>query len=171
MILVSGPTCLQAPCGVEVHAVTSARQMRDAVLELAGAATIVIKAAAVADYRPSAPSPRKIKKGKAGGIPLNLEKNPDILAELGKVKGERFLVGFAAETEDLLENARRKLVEKNLDMMVANDVSQPGAGFDVDTNIVRLLLRDGTVEELPQMSKEEVAHRLLDRVAALLSRG
>ncbi len=170
VILVSGPTCLAAPCGVEIHQVASARQMREAVLAQAEAATIIIKAAAVADYRPAQAAAQKIKKSDAG-MSLVLEKNPDILAELGGIKGNRVLVGFAAETADLIANARKKLTEKNLDLIVANDVSQPGAGFDVDTNIVRLLFPDGTVEEFPQMSKDEVAHRLLDRVAALRKGG
>jgi phosphopantothenoylcysteine decarboxylase/phosphopantothenate--cysteine ligase len=120
----------------------------------------------VADYRPAEPARQKIKKGEAQALSLRLEKNPDILAELGRMKGERFLVGFAAETADLLANARKKLEEKDLDLIVANDITQAGAGFDVDTNIVRLLFRDGTLEELPQLSKDEVAHRLLDRIAA-----
>jgi phosphopantothenoylcysteine decarboxylase/phosphopantothenate--cysteine ligase len=166
VILVSGPTCLTAPCGVEAVAVVSACQMRDAVLARAQEATVIIKAAAVADYRPAEPARQKIKKGEAQALSLRLEKNPDILAELGRMKGECFLVGFAAETADLLANARTKLEEKNLDLIVANDVTQAGAGFDVDTNIVRLLFRDGTLEELPQLSKDEVAHRLLDRIAA-----
>lgn len=166
VILVSGPTCLAAPCGVEMVEVVSAREMRDAVMAQAPAATVIIKAAAVADYRPAAPTTQKIKKGQAETMTLQLEKNPDILAELGRMKGERFLVGFAAETGDLLANARAKLQEKNLDLIVANDVTQAGAGFDVDTNIVRLLFSDGSLEELPQMSKDEVAQRLLDRIAA-----
>ncbi len=167
VILVSGPTCLPVPCGVESHSVSSAVQMRDAVIDQATEASIIFKAAAVADYRPVNPSAQKIKKGAAGEMALALEKNPDILAELGRTKGSRVLVGFAAETADLLENAGKKLTEKNLDLIVANDVSQPGAGFDVDTNIVRLLYRDGKVEEFPKMTKDEVAHRLLDRVVAL----
>jgi len=165
VILVTGPTCLSPPCGVETVAVSSALQMRDAVLARAAEATVIIKAAAVADYRPAETATGKIKKEDAAALTLRLEKNPDILAELGRNKGDRFLVGFAAETADLLQNARKKLQEKNLDLIVANDVTQEGAGFDVDTNIVRLLYRDGTLEELPQMTKDEVAHRLLDRVA------
>jgi phosphopantothenoylcysteine decarboxylase/phosphopantothenate--cysteine ligase len=138
--------------------------MREAVLARLAEATIIIKAAAVADYRPAEPAAQKIKKEEAEALTLRLERNPDILAELGQVKGERFLVGFAAETADLLENARKKLAGKNLDLIVANDITQAGAGFDVDTNIVRFLAPDGTVEELPQLSKLEVAHRLLDRI-------
>lgn len=167
VILIAGPTCLSPPCGVEFHPVTSAVQMRDAALAEMGEASIIIKAAAVADYRPATSSKEKIKKEKAREMTVHLRKNPDILAELGRVKGERTLVGFAAETEDLLENARKKLVEKNLDLIVANDVTQQGAGFDIDTNIVRLLYRDGAVEDLPQLSKDDVAHALLDRIGGL----
>jgi len=168
VILVSGPTALAAPVGVELVPVTSALGMREAVLERLEEATVVIKAAAVADYRPTMRAEQKIKKGLEGSLILPLEKNPDILAELGKLKGNRLLVGFAAETADLLENARKKLTEKNLDLIVANDVSRVDAGFDVDTNAVRLLFRDGSGEELPLLGKDEVADQLLDRVARLL---
>lgn len=171
VVLVAGPTCLPAPTGVDLVAVTSAGQMRDAVLARLAESTIVIKAAAVADYRPVQRAAQKIKKGETAELVLRLEKNPDILAELGQNKEGRLLVGFAAETADLEANARQKLAQKNLDLVVANDVSQEGAGFDIDTNIVRLLFRDGHVEELPQMSKEEVAHRLLDRVRDLRRQG
>ncbi len=167
VILVSGPTCLEAPVGVEVHRVGSARQMRDVVFQQLPGATTVIKAAAVADYRPTQRSSQKIKKGAEGGMSVELEKNPDILAELGACKQGRRLVGFAAETADLLENARKKLESKNLDLIVANDVSQSDAGFDVDTNRVRLLYRSGRVEELPLMRKDEVAHQILDRIVAI----
>jgi phosphopantothenoylcysteine decarboxylase/phosphopantothenate--cysteine ligase len=168
VILVSGPTALAAPVGIELVPVTSARQMREAVLQRLEEATVVIKAAAVADYRPAMRAEQKIKKGLEGSLILPLEKNPDILAELGSRKGNRLLVGFAAETADLLENARKKLTEKNLDLIVANDVSRSDAGFDVDTNAVRLLYRDGSGEELPLLGKDEVADQLLDRIARLL---
>ncbi len=167
VILVSGPTCLAVPCGIDFRSVNSARQMREAVLEAAPQADVIIKAAAVADYRPAERAGEKIKKGEAEALTLVLEKNPDILGELGAGKGKALLVGFAAETRDLLENARKKLQEKNLDLIVANDVTQEGAGFDVDTNIVRLLYRDGRVEEFPRLEKKELAHRLLDRIAEL----
>jgi len=167
VLLVSGPTGLAAPCGVEFHPVVSAEQMHKAVMERVEGAGIVIKAAAVADYRPAEGAREKIKKGQTDELVLRLRRNPDILADLGRVKGERTLVGFAAETTDLIENARKKLAEKNLDLIVANDVTQEGAGFDVDTNIVRLLFRDGTVEELPRLSKDEVARRLLDRIVEM----
>jgi phosphopantothenoylcysteine decarboxylase/phosphopantothenate--cysteine ligase len=166
VILVSGPTALTPPCGVEFLGVTSAAQMREAVLGRAGEATVIVKAAAVADYRPSVRAPQKIKKEGSGEMTLVLEKTPDILAELGEIKGERYLVGFAAETADLLANAGKKLKTKKLDLIVANDVTEDGAGFDVDTNIVRFLFADGTVQELPRMSKDAVAGRLLDVIAA-----
>jgi len=125
-------------------------------------------AAAVSDYRPRRTSPEKIKKSKAE-LTLSLEINPDILWEAGKKKGRRLLIGFAAETENLLANARKKLAEKNLDLIVANDVSLPGAGFAADTNRVKLIDRSGKIEELPLMSKENLADRVLDRVLLLRS--
>lgn len=170
VILVSGPVALPPPVGVELVAVESARQMREAVLAHLPEVTVVVKAAAVADYRSTSPAGAKLKKEKLDRLCLELEKNPDILREVGAQKGKRLLVGFAAETDDLLANAERKLKEKNLDLIVANDVTEDGAGFNVDTNIVRFLCRDGTVEELPRLSKDEVAHRLLDRVVDLLKR-
>lgn len=165
--LVSGPTCLAPPCGVETVRVTSAVEMRDEVLRRAEAATIVIKAAAVSDYRPEKTVDKKIKKEETADMVLRMEKNPDILAELGRIKQDQLLVGFAAETFDLIENAREKLQRKNLDLIVANDVTEEGAGFDVDTNIVRFVFPDGRVEELPCMSKADVAERLLDTVCRL----
>ncbi|WP_305041194.1 bifunctional phosphopantothenoylcysteine decarboxylase/phosphopantothenate--cysteine ligase CoaBC [Geoalkalibacter sp.] len=167
VILVSGPSALAVPWGVERLAVVSAEEMREAVLSRWEEATVVIKAAAVADYRPAVRAAGKVKKEGRESLSLALEKNPDILAELGRRKGHRFLVGFAAETSDLLENARKKLRAKNLDLMVANDVTQERAGFDVDTNIVRLLGPDEAEEALPEMSKDEVAGHILDRIRAL----
>ena len=164
--LVTGPTALAPPHGVSVIRVQSAKEMRDAVLGCLERIDIVIKAAAVADYRPKARFGDKVKKTQAS-LAIELEKNPDILAELGEVKGGRLLVGFAAETQDLLENATAKLTAKNLDLVVANDVSQEGAGFNVDTNIVKLLFRDGRIEELPKMGKEELAVEILKRVELL----
>lgn len=166
--LISGPTALPAPHGVELHSVVSACQMQQKVMELAPAATIVVKAAAVADYRPVFRSAQKIKKSGEDRVCLEMERNPDILRELGALSGRRLLVGFAAETEALQENAQHKLREKNLDLIVANDVTREGAGFDVDTNIVRLFYREGLVEDLPKMTKEELAGILLDRIASLL---
>ena len=168
VILVSGPTALDPPQGVDVVHVETAQQMYDAVLAKLPAATVVIKAAAVADYRPKQVVGRKIKKYST--IPqVTLESTPDILAEVGKRKDQRILVGFAAETEDLVANARRKLQRKNLDLMVANDVGQPGAGFDGDTNIVKILDAHGGVEDLPLQAKRSVADRILDRVVELLT--
>ncbi len=161
--LVTGPTCLDAPWGVEIVPITSALEMRDAVLERYASSSVVIKAAAVADYRPARRAVDKVKKSDQPET-VELVRNPDILAELGANKGGQYLVGFAAETESLLENAAKKLNGKNLDLIVANDVGQTGAGFNVDTNIVRLLFRDGRVEELPLMEKDDVANVILDRV-------
>lgn len=164
--LVSGPTCLDDPHGVRTVRVVSAAQMREAVLACFEASTIVIKAAAVADYRPESRDETKIKKT-GETMTVKLVKNPDILAELGSLKDNRTLVGFAAETADLQKNAGKKLLLKNLDMVVANDVSREGAGFDVDTNIVKLLFRDGSVEDLSIMQKSELADIILDRVLVL----
>ncbi len=169
VVLVTGPTCLEVPWGVETVAVESAEEMREAVLARVDASTLIIKAAAVADFRPRLRSAEKIKKNGAP-VALDLVKNPDILGELGRIKGERVLVGFAAETESLMENAARKLAEKNLDLVVANDIGQEGAGFNVDTNIVKLLYRGGKLEELPLMGKDELAGVLLDRVRELMRR-
>ncbi len=164
--LVTGPTCLAEPFGVETVQVVSALEMRQAVMDKLSGSTIIIKAAAVADYRPASRADLKIKKS-AESLTLELEKNPDILGELGAIKGEKILVGFAAETEDLIGNAGKKLTGKNLDMVVANDISLEGAGFNVDTNIVKLLFRDGKVEDLPLMGKVELADIILDRAAGL----
>lgn len=167
--LVTGPTCLTPPCGVETVPVTSAVEMRDEVLKRAESAGVVIKAAAVSDYRPEKIAEKKIKKETAGEMVLRMAKNPDILGDLGKVKRSGLLVGFAAESSDLIDNAREKLQRKNLDLIVANDVTQEGAGFDVDTNVVRFIFPDGSMEELPQLSKADVAERLLDTVCRLIS--
>jgi phosphopantothenoylcysteine decarboxylase/phosphopantothenate--cysteine ligase len=144
--------------------------MYEAVMAQRSSATVVIKAAAVADYRPSRRATEKVKKQGQDSWQLEMEKNPDILGDLGRCNTGALLVGFAAETSDLRAHAQKKLEEKNLDLIVANDVTQKGAGFDVPTNIVRLLFRDGRDESLPLMRKEEVAHLLLDRVADLLRR-
>ena len=161
--LVSGPVALPTPAGVKRVSVESALEMREAVLAAFSNVDVVIKAAAVADYRPEVVSEQKIKKNSAN-LTVELTKNPDILAELGKIKTGQFLVGFAAETQELVANATEKLRRKNLDMLVANDVTLPGAGFESETNIVKLLSKDGRVEELPQMSKQSLAGLLLDRV-------
>ena len=169
VILVSGPTALTVPPGVDCIHVETADEMYRAVLAKLEPAGVVIKAAAVADYRPTRRADRKIKKDQA--VPeIALEPTPDILAELGKRKGTRILVGFAAETDDLLDNARTKLQRKNLDLVVANNVREAGAGFDVDTNVVTMLDGAGRAETLPLLSKREVADRILDRVKVLLHR-
>jgi len=164
--LVTGPTHQGVPFGVNCVSVVSAEEMHVAVFEQFEGVDVVIKAAAVADYRPAAPSLQKMKKNN-DDMTLRLEQNRDILAELGQQKGSRILVGFAAETEELLVNAKVKMERKNLDLIVANDVTQEGAGFDIDTNIVRILHIDGHIEKLNLMSKEEVANQLLDRVVKL----
>jgi phosphopantothenoylcysteine decarboxylase/phosphopantothenate--cysteine ligase len=166
--LVSGPSALSAPVGAELVRVQTAVEMRDAVLAHAATTDALLMAAAVADFRPSNASVTKIKR--AEGVPtVELAANPDILKEVGQqAKKPRVLVGFAAESNDLLSNAQGKLASKGLDMIVANDVSVQDAGFEVDTNRVILLSKDGTQEELPLMSKYEVAHKVLEKVAILL---
>jgi phosphopantothenoylcysteine decarboxylase/phosphopantothenate--cysteine ligase len=166
VILVSGPTSLPAPHGVELVAVRSAGEMQKAVDARGGPATVVIAAAAVSDYRPASPRGSKLKKTD-GAVTLDLVRTPDILEELGKAKGGRLLVGFAAETEDLEANARKKLEVKNLDLVVANDVTGAGSGFGGDTNAAVLLRRDGGRVEVPLASKREVAERILDEVGAM----
>ena len=164
--LIAGPTNLTVPVGVRCVPVFSADEMRTAVFTHLDNVDVVIKAAAVADYRPVDRSVQKMKKT-ADKLTLKLEKNPDILTELGQQKGGLVLVGFAAETERLLVHAAEKLQKKNLDLIVANDINRDGAGFDGDTNIVKFLSADGQVEELALMSKKEVARQLLDRVVPL----
>lgn len=167
VVLISGPSALAVPAGVEYVCVSSALDMHDAVIKYLPFADVVIKSAAVADYRPATRAREKIKK-KGGALTLTLQKNPDILAEIGKIKGGRVLVGFAMESEDILGNAVLKLKNKNLDLIVANDLKQSGAGFQADTNIVKILDREGGIEELPLMDKIDVAGRILDRVQQLL---
>ncbi len=166
VILISGPTALETPEGVERADVRTAEEMLRAVESRFAAATIAVFAAAVADYRPAEAATAKIKRTKEP-LTIRLEPNPDILATVAKNKGERLVVGFAAETDHLAENARKKLAQKNADMMVANDVSAEGAGFDVDTNIATIFSRDGRDLPLPRLSKAEVAQRILDEVLRL----
>jgi phosphopantothenoylcysteine decarboxylase/phosphopantothenate--cysteine ligase len=168
VILVSGPTSLDAPAGVERIDVQSADEMHRAVLEKVADCSIAIFAAAVADYRPTESNGHKIKRNKESTT-ISLEPTPDILASVARNKGDRFIVGFAAETEHVAENARQKLAAKNADLIVANDVTAEGAGFDHDTNIVTLFARDGRDLALPRMSKSEVAQRILDEVVRLRS--
>jgi phosphopantothenoylcysteine decarboxylase / phosphopantothenate---cysteine ligase len=163
VVLVSGPTDLKIPDGVDWVPVRATEEMHRAVRERAASANIVIMAAAVSDYRPAAQHEKKLKRGE-GSFTLELEPTPDILAELGREKRGQILVGFAAETNAVAENARGKLARKGADMIVANDVTQEGAGFDTDTNIVTLYVRDGREIPLPKMSKFEVANQILDRV-------
>lgn len=167
VVLVSGPTALSDPAGVEVVRVRTAREMLDAVMGRLGGADAVIGAAAPADWRPASVAPRKLAKGD-GPMTLELETCEDIIATAGKRKDGRVVVGFAAETHDLIEHAAAKLAAKNLDFIVANDVTRPGSGFGSDFNEVKLLFPDGRTESLPLMSKGELAHKILDRVAALL---
>ena len=163
VVLVSGPSELQIPEGVDWIPVRATEQMHRTVLERAREAHVAIMAAAVSDYRPASAQDTKIKRGE-GRFMLELEPTPDILADLAREKGNRVLVGFAAETDRVAENARGKLSRKGADMIVANDVTQEGAGFDTDTNIVTLYLRDGREIPQPKMSKLDVANRILDQV-------
>jgi len=167
VILISGPTNLTPPLGVRLHHVRTAREMRQAVLSAYDVADAVIKAAAVSDYRPKQFIPYKVKKTEDVQT-IEFVRNPDILAELGRHKGKRVLVGFAAETEDLSNNAQKKVQAKHLDMIVANDVSDPQIGFRSDENKVLILHDDGRIEDLPLMSKRELSHAILNRVAERL---
>ena len=170
VILVSGPTGLQAPAGCERVDILSAKEMYDAVMDRYAISDIIIKAAAPADFAPKSYAAQKIKKVPGQDeLVLELEKTPDIAAALGAVKGERVLVGFAAETQKVLQHAKEKLRDKNMDIIAVNDVSQPDAGFDVDTNRIVLLNRDGEEKALPLLSKREVADRILDEAIRYLA--
>jgi phosphopantothenoylcysteine decarboxylase / phosphopantothenate---cysteine ligase len=184
IILISGPVALQAPYGVELRSVETAMQMRDAVHEAVADADVLVMSAAVADFRPASPAAQKIKKGSGeghafdeqGGLPLHLVRNPDILGELAEKFHEQgagtkrlIRVGFAAETEDLVTNAQSKLIAKQLDLLVANDVSRADSGFGTDTNKVLIFHADGTVEDLPVMPKTGVAAAIWDRIISLLA--
>jgi phosphopantothenoylcysteine decarboxylase/phosphopantothenate--cysteine ligase len=164
VILISGPTALTPPSSAEVVQVQTAQQMRGAVLAHLDRATVVIKAAAVADFTVRVAAGEKIKR--KGPMALELEPTVDILAEVGAKKGNRIVIGFAAETNDVLANARKKLESKRLDAIVLNDVSQPGIGFDSERNAVTILTHSGA-ETVPETSKWEVAHRVLDTVVKL----
>lgn len=166
VVLVSGPVCLEPPYAVKTIKVISAAEMAEVSLREFANATVVVKAAAVADYRPESRAETKMKK-KGASLSLVLKQNPDILAEMGRVKEGRVLVGFAAETAALVENSRKKLREKHLDLLVANDVTQEGAGFSVDTNIVKILSGDGSIEDCPLMDKDLLADIILDRILAV----
>jgi phosphopantothenoylcysteine decarboxylase/phosphopantothenate--cysteine ligase len=169
-ILIAGPTAQPTPPGVRRVDVESALDMRAAVLREQAGAAVVVMAAAVADFRPANSSARKIKKeelAEGAGITLELVPNPDILAEISRGRGARIVVGFAAESHDVLKAARRKLARKGCDLLVANDISRSDAGFESDENAVTLLTPDGEVEELPLLSKREVAARIFDRIEKL----
>ena len=164
VILVSGPTALAPPYHVETLAVDSAEQMAEAMFDHMDQADVIIKTAAVGDYRAKAVAGHKIKREKEGDLVLDLTQNQDILKELGSRKTRQFLVGFAAETQELAANAGKKLQKKNLDIIVGNLVGGTDSGFAADTNRVTLFFRDGSNESLPILSKDEVAHILLDRI-------
>ncbi len=167
VLLVSGPTALTPPGAAEITRVESAEQMRDAVLNLLPQATVVIKTAAVSDYRAKSTSPQKIKR--KGPITLELEPTPDILKEISLRKQSQIVVGFAAETENVLENARLKLAAKQLDAIVVNDVSRGGVGFDSNRNEVTIITHDEVVD-VPETTKWEVAQRVLDQVVRIRQR-
>jgi len=171
VVVVSGPTSLEPPAGSQVERVRTAEEMAQAVLRYLEPATVVLMAAAVADFRPAEVHPGKIKK--QNGFPVvKLEPTRDVLREVARQRRpEQLIVGFAAETERLLENAAKKLHEKRLDLLVANDVTQEGAGFDVDTNIVTLVFPDGQQKPLAKMSKFDVANRILDEIVELRRTG
>ncbi len=161
--LISGPTSLSLPPAEKIIKIRTAQEMYKAVLDHYKKVDVIIKAAAVADYRPKAIAKEKIKKDRKT-ISLELEKNPDIISEVGKHKGNRILVGFAMETRNLLENARGKLLKKNMDLIVANNLREEGAGFRTDTNIITMIDHAGDTESLGKMTKIEAAHAILDRV-------
>jgi phosphopantothenoylcysteine decarboxylase/phosphopantothenate--cysteine ligase len=170
VVLVAGPTALETPAGARRIDVESALAMREAVLAELPRATIVVKCAAVADFRPARAIERKLRKedlGDDAGLELVLVRNPDILAEICREKGDRVVVGFAAESHDVVATARRKLERKGCDLLVANDISREGSGFDADTNRVVFVWPGGDAEELPALPKHEVAAHLLDRVEKL----
>jgi len=166
VILVSWPVTLAPPSRVELISVKTAVEMRQAVMDHLEQATMVIKAAAVADYHRANPPKQKVKKT-AARLSLELDPTPDILAEVGRKKGDRLLVGFAAETENLIEEARRKMQSKNCDMVVANLVSQPGIGFESDDNEVTLVLSTGDAIPVERASKNSIAHRIFDEMMKL----
>jgi len=166
VLLVSGPVAIAPPAGVELIRVESAAQMKDAVLERLSEASIFVGVAAVADYRPAKPAAQKLKKT-ASLLSLELEPTVDILAEVGKHKGDRMVIGFAAETQNLAAEGRRKLESKNCDLVVANLVGQDGTGFEGDENEVLLITREGQPQAIGRAAKAEIAQRILDAVVAL----
>ncbi|MFH1095980.1 MAG: bifunctional phosphopantothenoylcysteine decarboxylase/phosphopantothenate--cysteine ligase CoaBC [Candidatus Desantisbacteria bacterium] len=167
VVLISGPTCIDPPFGVEIRRVTSACQMRVAVMECLESADIFISAAAVSDYMPVEVSKEKLKKG-AVEITLLLQATPDILKEVAANKGDKIMVGFAAESHDVIENAVKKLKEKNLDLIVANDISRGDIGFGSDQNEVTIIDKRGGQERVPLLAKEQVAEYILRRVVGVI---
>ncbi|MDY6083822.1 MAG: bifunctional phosphopantothenoylcysteine decarboxylase/phosphopantothenate--cysteine ligase CoaBC [Dialister sp.] len=163
--LISCNKSLPVPLGVQVMYVDSARELDAAMKNGFSGADIVIQAAAVSDYRPKTSATQKIKKENNEALHLDLVQNPDILYGLGQMKRRQYLVGFAAETNDVLEHGWDKLRRKNLDMLVANDVAMPGAGFDISTNIISLLFKDGRSEQFPKLTKEELGDIIIERIA------
>ena len=167
--LITGPTNLPLPPVDKVVRIRTAQEMYEAVLENFKKATIIIKAAAVADYRPAVLAKDKIKKNNQP-LSLRLDRNPDIIAEIGRIKGSRILVGFAMETQNLLANAREKLKRKNLDFIVANSLREEGAGFQTDTNVITIIDGSGNAEALPIMAKIDAAAKILDRIKDVISK-
>ncbi len=167
VILVSGPSALVPPPNVKVVNVETTQEMMNACLDAFDSCDIIIKAAAVADYRPHDVAAQKIKKKTDDALTVVMDKNPDILKALGERKKGQFLVGFAAETQNLIDNAKEKITKKNLDMIVANDVTMQGAGFGTETNIVKMIFPDGSIKPLPCISKYEIAEELLDTILRL----
>ncbi|MDI6602333.1 MAG: bifunctional phosphopantothenoylcysteine decarboxylase/phosphopantothenate--cysteine ligase CoaBC [Thermoanaerobacteraceae bacterium] len=167
VLLISGPTSLNAISGVETMNIKTCDEMLQRIIDNFEWADAVIMAAAVADYRPEFVADQKIKKDDEI-INLRLVRNPDILEKLGQIKGNKILIGFAAETEDLDDNARKKIIKKNLDMIVANDVTKEGAGFEVDTNIISIIDREGKITRYPLMSKMQAADVILDRIQDIM---
>lgn len=167
VMLISGPTKIKPPPVEELIFVRTAREMYRAVMDACAGATVIIKAAAVADYRPKSEALEKIKKDQ-GLTGIELTRNPDIIAAIGAKKKKGILVGFAMETEDLLANARRKLIRKQMDMIVANNLREAGAGFKTDTNIITMIDRNGKTVALDKMTKKDAAHRILDHIKTLM---
>jgi len=168
--LVSGPTNIDPPSNIKkLIEIQSAEDMYNAIIDNFDENQVIIKSAAVADYKPKTYSNKKIKKSN-DDLVIELDRNKDIAYELGKIKKDKILVGFAAETNDLIENAKGKVNKKNLDFIVANDLTEKGAGFGTDTNIVKIIDREGNVNKYPQMKKDEVANVILDKVKSLLEK-
>lgn len=164
VILITGPTCLPTVKGLDTILINTAEEMKNEVFKYFKKADIIISAAAVADFRPKEISSGKIKKEETKKMVIELERNPDILYELGKKKGNKILVGFAAETENLVHNASKKLKEKNLDLIIANDLLAKGAGFGSDKNTAKIIDNKGIVQELPLMPKTNMAEKILDEI-------